>query len=176
MPTAIPTSSTTDDVVPSIGTQRLGMASSEMAAITAVPASSSGMPAAISAPNTMSSSTSETGSEVTSAFLKSWLTDALVARPRLASPASAMVSPGCRACTAATAFSAGTTAWSSLSGFPATLKVTRADRPLVSPAEVNGDWMSVAARGAPCSAVTTSLVACRSRGRCRTTGPRRAPG
>jgi hypothetical protein len=33
-----------------------------MAAITAVPASSSGMPAAISAPNTMSSSTSETGS------------------------------------------------------------------------------------------------------------------
>ena len=67
MPTAIPTSSTMEEVVLSIGSQRLGMASSEIADITAVPASSSGMPAAISAPNTISSSTSETGTEVSSA-------------------------------------------------------------------------------------------------------------
>ena len=48
---------------------------------------------------------------------------------------------------AATAFSAGTTAWSSLAGLPATLKVTSADRPLTSPGLVSGDWMSVAASG-----------------------------
>ena len=53
MPTAIPTSSTIEEVVWPIGSQRLGMASSEIAEITAVPASSSGMPAAISAPNTI---------------------------------------------------------------------------------------------------------------------------
>ncbi len=34
---------------------------------------------------------------------------------------------------AATAFIAGTTAWSSLSGLPATLKATSADRPVMSP-------------------------------------------
>ena len=113
------------------------------------------MPAATSAPNTMSSSTSEIGSEVTSAFLKSWLTDALVARSRLASPASAMVSPGCWAARAATAFCADTTAWSAWSEFPATLKVTSADRPLTSPAQVNGDRMLVAAPGTCRSAVTS---------------------
>ena len=94
MPTAIPTSSTIEEVVLSIGSQWLGMASSEIAEITAVPASSSGMPAAISAPNTISSRTSETGIEVTSAFLKSWLVMLPVARSRLASPASSIFSPG----------------------------------------------------------------------------------
>ncbi len=94
MPTAIPTSSTIDDVVELMGTRRLGMASSEIAETTAVPASSSGMPAAISAPKTSSSSTSDTGTDVTSACLKSWSTRAPVARSRLASPASATVSPG----------------------------------------------------------------------------------
>ena len=129
MPTAIPTSSTTDDVVLPIGSHRLGMASSEMAAATAVPASSSGMPAAISAPNTTSSSTSVTGTEVTSAWRKSALTMLLVARPTLASPASAIRSPGWAACTAATARWALATIWSALSGLPATSNVTRADRP-----------------------------------------------
>ena len=83
------------------------MASSEIAEITAVPASSSGMPAAISAPNTMSSRTSETGIEVTSAFLKSLLVMLPVARSRLALPASSTFSPGWWAWTAATAFMAG---------------------------------------------------------------------
>jgi len=110
MPTAIPTSSTIEEVVWPIGSQRLGMAISEIAEITAVPASSSGMPAAISAPNTTSSRTSETGTEVTSAFLKSWLVMLPVARSRLAPPASSIFSPGWCAATAATAFMAGTTA------------------------------------------------------------------
>ena len=94
MPTAIPTSSTIEDVVLPTGSQWLGMASSEIAEMTAVPASSSGMPAAISAPNTTSSRTSETGTEVTSAFLKSWLVMLPVARSRLAPPASSIFSPG----------------------------------------------------------------------------------
>src|ERR1035441_371533 len=107
MPTAIPTSSTIEEVVLPIGSQRPGMASSEIAEITAVPASSNGMPAAISAPNTTSSRTSETGIEVTSALRKSWLVMLPVTRSRLASPASSMVSPGWRAAMAATAFMAG---------------------------------------------------------------------
>ena len=94
MPTAIPTSSTMEEVVWPTGSQWLGMASSEIAEMTAVPASSSGMPAAISAPNTMSSRTSETGIEVTSAFLKSLLVILPVARSRLAPPASSIFSPG----------------------------------------------------------------------------------
>ena len=94
MPTAIPTSSTIGDVMESMGSRRLGMDSREIAEITAVPASSSGMPAAISAPNTSSSRTRVTGTDVTSACRKSWSTSAPVARSRLASPASATVSPG----------------------------------------------------------------------------------
>ena len=164
MPTAIPTSSTTEVVVPSIGSQRLGMASREIAEITAVPASSSGMPAAISAPNTISSRTSETGIEVTSALRKSWLVMLPVARSRLASPASSTVSPGCRAWTAATAFRAGTTAWSSLPGLPATSKLTSADRPLTRPSLVSGDRMSVADRGSARSAAATCRTACRNSG------------
>jgi hypothetical protein len=64
------------------------MASSEIAVITEVPASSSGMPAAISAPNTMSSRISVIGTEVVSAFRKSASTSLVMARSPLASPAS----------------------------------------------------------------------------------------
>ena len=138
MPTAIPTSSTIEEVVLSTGSQRPGMASSEIAEITAVPASSSGMPAAISAPNTTSSRTSETGIEVTSAFLKSWPVMLPIARSTLAPPASSTFSPGWCAWTAATAFSAGTTAVSSLPGLPATLKVTSADRAFLAGANQAG--------------------------------------
>ena len=164
MPTAIPTSSTIEEVVLSTGSQRPGMASSEIAEITAVPASSSGMPAAISAPNTTSSRTSETGIEVTSAFLKSWLVMLPIARSTLAPPASSIFSPGWCAWTAAIAFSAGTTALSSLSGLPATLKVTSADRPLTRPWLVSGDSMPVADLGRARSAATTSRTACRISG------------
>ena len=147
MPTAIPTSSTIDEVVLPTGSQRLGMAISEIAEMTAVPASSSGMPAAISAPNTISSRTSETGTEVTSALRKSWLAMPPVARSRLAPPASSTTSPGWRAWAAATALIAGTTAWSSLPGRPATLKVTSAERPLIRPLALSGESMSAAASG-----------------------------
>ena len=169
MPTAIPTSSTIEEVVLSTGSQRPGMASSEIAEITAVPASSSGMPAAISAPNTTSSRTSETGIEVTSAFLKSWPVMLPIARSTLAPPASSIFSPGWCAWTAATAFSAGTTAVSSLSGLPATLKVTSAEPgfpglALTRPGLVSGDSMPAADPGSARSAATTSRTACRISG------------
>ena len=44
--------STTSAVLEPMGSHRLGIASSDTATITALPASSTGMPAAISAPNT----------------------------------------------------------------------------------------------------------------------------
>src|ERR1039457_2110765 len=57
MPTAIPIRSPTSEVFGPTGSQWPGMASREIAVITAVAASSSGMPAAISAPNTATSKT-----------------------------------------------------------------------------------------------------------------------
>jgi hypothetical protein len=61
MPTAIPTSSTIDEVVELTGSQWPGIASSEIAETTAVAASSSGMPAATSAPKTSSSKPASPG-------------------------------------------------------------------------------------------------------------------
>ena len=110
MPTAIPTSSTTDEVVESTGSQWLGIASSDMALITAVPASRTGMPAATSAPNTTTSNTSVIGTDVSSDFRKSAPIRRLVARFTLAAPASPIRSSGCCACTAATAFRSADTA------------------------------------------------------------------
>ena len=88
----------------------------------------------------------------------------LMARSTLAPPASSTFSPGWCAWIAATAFSAGTTAWSSLPGLPATLKVTSADLPLTRPWLVSGDWMSAADAGSAFSAATTSRTACRISG------------
>ena len=106
---------------------------------------------------------------MTSAFLKSSAVMLPVARSRLALPASSIFSPGWCAAMAATAFMAGTTAWSSLPGLPATLKVTSADRPppgpaLTRPRLVSGDWMSAAAFGSARSAVTTCRTASRISG------------
>ena len=84
----MPRMSTTSEVLCPTGNHWLGIASSEIADITAVAASSSGMPAAISAPNTMISKASETGTEVSSALRKSWESRAVAARSVLASPAS----------------------------------------------------------------------------------------
>ena len=168
MPTAMPTSSTTDDVVLPIGSQRLGIASSEMADTTAVPASSNGMPAAISAPNTQSSSTSVIGTEVTSARRKSELMMLLVARSTLAWPDSATRRPGWAAWTAATARSAATTVWPELSGLPATLNMISAERPSreisLPPPRVSGDSMPVATLGMPPRAAVTCLMAWRISG------------
>ena len=100
-----------------------------MAAVTAVPASSSRMPAAISAPKTASSRISVTGTEVTSALRKSWPSCAFAARSALAAPASAMCSRGFPAAAAATARCAGSAAWSTFAELPGTVKVTSALRP-----------------------------------------------
>ncbi len=128
MPTAIPRMSTTSDVLWPTGSQWLGTASSEIADITAVAARSSGMPAAMSAPNTTTSSTSETGTEVSSALRKSWEISAVAVLSMLASPASATRRSGCFACTAATARSAGTTALSAFPTSPGIWKLTRTER------------------------------------------------
>src|SRR5215469_17304811 len=98
-----------------------------MAAATEVTASSSGMPAATRAPNTISSRISVTGSEVPSALLK--VRSLLIACWMLASPDSAMRRSGWRACTAATAFWSAVTAWLTSATLPGAWKVTRALRP-----------------------------------------------
>ena len=63
-------------------------------AATALPASSTGMAAAISAPKTTSSKIRVIGTEVSSARLKSCASIAFPARTVLAPPASCTVSPG----------------------------------------------------------------------------------
>lgn len=116
----------------SIDIHRLGIASREIAVATAVPASSSGIPAAIRAPNTISSSASVIGSDVTSALRKSAPTISPTALLMLAEPASAISRSRCPAWTAATALSAVVTVWVAAVVFarsPTRVKVTRADRP-----------------------------------------------
>ncbi len=168
MPTAMPMISTTSEVLDPTGSHCPGMASSETAVMTAVAASSSGIPAAMSAPNTPASRISVTGTEVTSACRKSWLISALAARSVLASPASATSRPGWRAATAATARSAGATAWSSLLTFPGTVKVTRALRPSAETSPgcpgSSGEAMSRAACGSAASAAVTCRAVARMAG------------
>ena len=158
-----------------MGSHCPGMASSASAVNTAVPASSTGMPAAISAPNTAISRISVIGTEVSSACRKSWLTIALAARSALASPASAISRPGWRACTPATARSAGTTVWSSWLTWPGTVKVTRALRPSAETSPVwpapNGVAMSRAECGTAASAAATCWAARRMAGSARYVRP-----
>ena len=131
-------SSMTSEVLDPTGSHWPGMASSEIAVTTAVPASSSGMPAAISAPNVSSSRTRVTGIEVSSAWWKSWPICWLATRSSLASPASVTSSDGCAACTAATARSAGPTRLSSSLPLPGTVKLISSER---RSAEVTGGRM-----------------------------------
>jgi hypothetical protein len=160
--------STTSAVLEPMGSQRLGIASSDTATITALPASSTGMPAAISAPNTTISRISVIGTEVSSAWWKSWPISALAAWSVLASPASWTSRPGWLARTLATAARSALTVLSALAFGPATWKVTRAVRPSAEisarPPGLSGDRMSSAARGSRCSALTTSATAPRSAG------------
>jgi hypothetical protein len=135
--------STTSEVLDPIGSQRLGMASSDTATITELPASSTGMPAAISAPNTAMSRMSVIGTEVSSALRKSWPISVLAARSVLASPASVTRTPGWRAWTRATAARSVPTAVSAREFGPATWKVTRALRPLAD----TRAWLPRAQRG-----------------------------
>ena len=80
--------STTSDVLALTGSHRLTTVSRDSAVTTEVTASSSGMPAAISAPNTSSSKTTVIGIEVASALRKPLPRTELSARFSLASPAS----------------------------------------------------------------------------------------
>jgi hypothetical protein len=94
-----------------------------IAAVSAVSASSTGMPAATSEPNTASIKISVTGTEVTSALPK--FSESLIACWMLASPDSATRRSGCLACTAATACCREVTAWPMLVTLPGTWNVTR---------------------------------------------------
>ena len=85
------------------------------------------MPAATRAPNTSSSKTSVTGSEIPSALPK--FVALLIACWMLASPDSAMSRSGWRACTVATACWSVVAAWSMSATLPGTSNVTRALRP-----------------------------------------------
>jgi len=89
MPTAMPTSSTTVEVSEPTGSQWPGMASSQVAVSAEVRASSTGMPAATSAPNTPTSRIRVSGSDVSVALPRSLLIWLFTARARLASPPSA---------------------------------------------------------------------------------------
>ena len=89
MPTAMPTSSTTVEVSEPTGSQCPGMASSQVAVSAEVRASSTGMPAATSAPNTPTSRIRVSGSDVSVALPRSLLIWLFTACARLASPPSA---------------------------------------------------------------------------------------
>ena len=91
---------------------------SPMVAKTPEIASSSGTPAATSAPNAITSTTSVSGSEVNSAFLKSSSKLWLIALSELASPNASTRSPLCARCAAATAPRASSTLFSVSSGSP----------------------------------------------------------
>ena len=168
MPTAMPTSSTTVEVSEPTGSQWPGMASSQVAVSAEERASSTGMPAATSVPNTMASRMRVTGSDVSVALPKSLLIWLFTACPRLASPPSATSRSGYLACTEATADSAGVTAVVTPPDGPGTLKVTSAVRPLAEtsacPPGLSGDLIPVAAPGSRDSSVTTWLTAWRIAG------------
>ena len=136
-----------------------------MATVTAAIASSTGMPAAISDPNTTSSKISVTGTEVSSALWKSLPSAVPTALSMLAPPASATRRPGNLTCTSATAACAGCTAVVELSGLPGTWNVTSALCPSADtrwlPPGPNGDRISDADFGRAASAATTWRVACR---------------
>ncbi len=77
-----------------MGSHRPSAASSEIVEITTVPASTTGMPAAISAPKTASSRIRVIGTDVISALRKSELIRAFPTASVLAPPASATSRPG----------------------------------------------------------------------------------
>ena len=96
------------------------------AASTAVKPSSSGTPAATSAPNATTRISSVIGTEVASALWKSSLTSLLIALLLLAVPSSPMNSPGWARCTAVVADKAAATRFCAVSGSPVIWKVTSA--------------------------------------------------
>ena len=126
-------------MLPLIGSQWLAAVTTPIAAVSAVSASSTGMPAATSEPNTASIRISVIGIEVTSALLK--FSELLIACWMLASPVSATRRSGWLACTPATACCRVVTAWSMFVTLPGTWNVTRALCPSV---DTRGAWMCAA--------------------------------
>ncbi len=161
----MPRISTISEVAEPIGSHRPSAASSAIVAVTTVPARTTGMPAAISAPKTASSRSRVIGTEVSSALRKSEFISAFPTASVLAPPASATSRPGYRACTAATAARSAATVVSAWACGPATRNVTSALRPSgetsVAPPGPSGEAMSSAARGRRASAVATARAACR---------------
>ena len=98
-------------------------------AITAVRPSSSGTPAATSAPNATTRISSVIGSERNSAFLKSSSNALLMASSALASPNWPTKTSGFAFWAAALAASTGSTRSGSVSSSPAISNVTRPERP-----------------------------------------------
>ena len=107
----------------------LGRATSPIAIATAEMPSSSGMPAATSAPKAITRMISVIGTEVTSALAKSFENAFSSDLLALAEPNSSIRRFGCRCAALATAVSIGPMRCLALSESPATEKVTRADRP-----------------------------------------------
>src|SRR5215470_7642778 len=157
---------TTSNVAPVTGSQWLTIVTTPRAAVRAVSASSTGRPAATSAPNTSSSRISVIGTEVASALPK--FSELLIAWSMLASPVSAMRRSGCRACTPATACWSAVAAWSRSGTVPGTWNVTRALCPSLDtsdcPPPDSGVLMPVAYCGSAASAAATWDVACRMAG------------
>ena len=123
----MPMMTTTSKVEPLTGSQWLTIVSTPIAAVSAVTASRTGMPAATSAPNTTSSRISVIGTEVASALLK--FSELLIAWDTLASPVSATRKSGWLAWTLATAPCRADTALSRFWTLPGTSNVMRALRP-----------------------------------------------
>ncbi len=144
------------------------MASSQVAVSAEVRASSTGMPAATSVPNTPTSRIRVSGSDVSVALPRSLLIWLFTACPRLASPPSATSRSGWLACTLATASSAGVTAVVTSAAGPGTVKVTSALRPFAEtsawPPGLSGELIPVAAPGTRASAAVTWLTAWRIAG------------
>ena len=144
------------------------------AAATAVMPSSSGIPAAASAPKAKTRITSVTGSELTSARWKSCWKRCVMALLELASPNSPTNSPGWAAWTASAAASAGATRSVAVSGSPVIWNVTSAAVPSVercpSLPGCSGDAMRATA-GMRDSRATTSWTAARYSAPC--SGPLR---
>ena len=97
--------------------------------ITAVAPSSSGSPAATSAPNAISRITSVIGSERNSAFWKSSSNASPISFSADASPNSPITTSGCCFCSAATAASGASTASLAVSSSPGSSKLTSTERP-----------------------------------------------
>jgi hypothetical protein len=118
-----------EEIVSSMGTSWLGSATRPSVAATAERPSSSGMPAATSAPKATTRMARVIGMESVSAFLKSSSKDCESALLELASPNCPTKTPRFWAATRSTAATTGPTASSVCSSSPRSSKFTRAERP-----------------------------------------------